>query len=94
MAEPTKICARCGLQRPKLEFCGRAWCDTCERAYADEMRVLESRVANKNRYDRRKALGLCQSCDSPARPGRVRCERCAGMYNERRRAQAKRRREP
>ena len=46
--------------------------------YAKETR----REKEKARAAKRRASGLCQNCNSLARPGRVRCEACAGRYGK------------
>lgn len=33
----------------------------------------KQRAYNRRRYYERKAKGLCQWCDRPAEPGRIRC---------------------
>lgn len=44
------------------------------------------RRANKNRYERLKAKGICCVCQKmPAAPGMTRCETCRELSNEKRR---------
>jgi hypothetical protein len=77
MVRDAKICARCGLEKPKLQFYGQKWCSSCMDAHADEIRAEKIWQGNQRRYQERKARGQCQRCNEPARPGGVFCERCA-----------------
>jgi len=68
------ICASCGLEKPRLDFGGHPWCAACEKAYEPEHRDGMIRAANEPCYDHRKAIGQCQYCNNPARPGKVFCD--------------------
>lgn len=88
MAGHTKLCARCGLLKPRLTFFGRAWCDQCERADAAERGAAKIREVNKARYEERKAKGQCQRCSQPARPRMALCAACARKNSEAAKARA------
>lgn len=85
-AEPTKLCARCGLEKPRPEFYGHAWCASCEQVYEAELRAELDRQGPRTRYWQRKAAGLCVGCGAPARPGLTQCAGCARKSYERTKA--------
>lgn len=57
------VCTRCGKNKPVK---GKKRCEECAK-YARE--------DQKQRYYRRRKLGLCAKCDNPPEPGKTMCKR-------------------
>lgn len=65
----TKICARCGLEKPRLEFYGQAWCWSREEAYKPEHRAEMIRDANELGTTTGRPLGNASGATSRRGPG-------------------------
>jgi len=73
----TKVCTKCGLEKPVTEFSrsravksGRA--SSCKVCY---------RAADKRMRSSRREADLCSRCGNPAEPGKTRCAGCNSKHN-------------
>jgi uncharacterized protein (DUF983 family) len=67
-AEATRVCSRCGRERPLSAFVQHAWCRDCLREYRRAWHVQNREVENRRNRERHRAglraQGLWRDCEA------------------------------